>query len=76
MSKWIQSLKEFPSRTRTFLVEVRGEWNKVTKPPRQEVIQTTVVVVVTSVVFAIYLWVSDYVIRTVYQWAFETLGLG
>ena len=76
MKKYLNFVKELYPRTKTFLTEVRAEWKKVTKPPRQEVIQTTMVVVVTSFVFAIYLWVTDFAIRWLYEQTFERLGLG
>ena len=59
---WIQ-------RTKTFLGEVKSEWGKVTSPNRQEVIATTVVVVVTSFIFAGFLWMADSVIL----WAYNSL---
>ena len=49
-------------KLKTFLSEVRSELKKVTCPSREEVIATTVVVVITSVIFAFYLWVADIVI--------------
>lgn len=58
-----------------FLPEVRGEWRKVKRPGRREVTQTTVVVVVTSFIFAIYLWVADKVIQMVYEGTLKVLGL-
>ena len=58
-----------------FIPEVKSEWKKVTKPSRKEVTQTTIVVVVTSFIFAFYLWGVDWVIQNVYQWAFQALGL-
>ena len=58
-----------------FLPEVRGEWKKVTRPSRREVTQTTIVVVVTSFIFAIYLWVADKRHPLVYQGALRILGL-
>ncbi len=58
-----------------FIPEVRGEWKKVTKPARREVLQTTVVVVVTSFIFALYLYAADWVIQFVYQKTFGLLGL-
>ncbi|HEX9733235.1 MAG TPA: preprotein translocase subunit SecE [Thermoanaerobaculia bacterium] len=75
MSNLTKSIKEFFPRTRTFLTEVRGEWKKVTKPPRREVMTTTAVVLVTSFVFAVYLWISDRVIQWVYEETFKLLGL-
>jgi len=58
-----------------FIPEVRGEWKKVTKPGRREVLQTTVVVVVTSFVFALYLFAADWLIQLVYEKTFGLLGL-
>ena len=58
-----------------FLPEVRGEWKKVTRPNRREVTQTTIVVVVTSFIFAVYLWVADWVIQLIYQGVLRILGL-
>ena len=58
-----------------FLPEVRGEWKKVTRPSRREVTQTTIVVVVTSFIFAVYLWVADWVIQLIYQGVLRILGL-
>jgi preprotein translocase SecE subunit len=58
-----------------FLPEVRGEWKKVTRPNRREVTQTTIVVVVTSFIFAVYLWGADWVIQFVYQGVLRILGL-
>jgi len=52
---------------KTFFTEVRAEMKKVTFPTREEVLATTVVVIITSVIFAIFLWLSDTVIQFVYQ---------
>ena len=58
-----------------FLPEVKAEWKKCTTPNRQEVTQTTIVVVVTSFIFAIYLWLSDVAIQWTYEKLFQVLGL-
>jgi len=50
-----------------FLGEVRSEMRKVTFPSREEVIGTTGVVLITSVIFAIFLWIADVVIQRLYQ---------
>lgn len=76
MKKFFKFLRELGPKTKAFLTEVRGEWKKVTRPARNEVVTTTIVVVVTSFVFALYLWLSDFAIRGVYEWAFEQLGIG
>jgi preprotein translocase subunit SecE len=57
-----------------FLPEVVAEMRKVTFPSRQEVVGTTGVVLVTSVIFAVYLWGVDVVILKVYQWLMDMAG--
>jgi preprotein translocase subunit SecE len=54
-----------------FLPEVVAEMRKVSFPSRQEVIGTTGVVLVTSLIFAVYLWGVDVVILRVYEWLFK-----
>ncbi len=54
-------------RLGAFLGEVRTEIKKVTFPSREEVVGTTVVVLITSVIFAIFLWVADVVILRLYN---------
>ena len=50
-----------------FLREVGGEMAKVSFPSRDEVVGTTIVVLVTSFVFAIYLWLADLVIVQLFK---------
>ena len=59
---------------KTFLSEVRSELKKVTFPSREEVLATTVVVVVTSAIFAFYLWFADIVIIQIYEGMIRMLG--
>ena len=54
-----------------FLPEVVAEMRKVTFPSRPEVIGTTGVVLVTSTIFAVYLWGVDLVILRLYDWLFQ-----
>ena len=44
---------------RSFLTEVRNEMRRVTWPSRREVYATTVVVILTSIFFGVYLWGLD-----------------
>ena len=55
------------SKTRDFVAEVKSEMKKCSFPTREEVIGTTVVVIITSVVFAIFLWVADLLIMKGYE---------
>jgi len=62
----LENLKESPEqvvgwygRGRRFLVDARSELTRVTWPTRREVWATTIVVILTSLVFGLYLWVID-----------------
>ncbi len=60
--------------TRTFLTEVRNELKRVTWPSRKEVYATTVVVILTSIFFGVYLWLVDLGFGKIVQWIFSRLG--
>ena len=62
------------NKVTTFFTETRSELKKVTFPPRKEVIATTIVVLIASVVFAFFLWVSDMVIVRVYEMVLRAFG--
>jgi preprotein translocase subunit SecE len=62
------------SRGRVFLKETRSELAKVTFPSREDVIATTVVVIIASVVFSVFLTFSDVVINKVYAFVFKVFG--
>lgn len=59
----LDRLKQF----RTFITEVRSEIKKVTFPTRDEVIATTIVVLVASFVFAFFLFGADLLIVRGYE---------
>jgi preprotein translocase subunit SecE len=61
-------------RGREFLSEVRNEMKRVTWPSRKEVYATTVVVILTSIFFGLYLWGVDLALNSVVGWLFRTLG--
>ncbi len=61
-------LKTFPARTKSFLSDVRNEMRKVTFPSRKEVQATTMVVIVTVIIFGVYFFVIDYVIGNGVTW--------
>ena len=61
-------------RGRRFLSEVRSELGRVTWPTRREVWATTVVVILTSMLFGIYLYLVDISLSSFMNWAFKTLG--
>ena len=62
---------EWWKKTKTFLQEVRVEIGKCYFPGRKEVVDTTVVVLITSFIFAFFLWASDLVIVKITQGIFN-----
>jgi preprotein translocase subunit SecE len=61
-------------RARVFLSEVRNELKRVTWPSQKEVYATTVVVILVSVFFGLYLFALDVGIDAVVQWIFRRFG--
>ena len=57
-----------------FFTETKSEMGKVSFPSRAEVISTTVVVLISSLVFAFFLAVSDLVILRLYEGLHSILG--
>jgi preprotein translocase subunit SecE len=56
-------MKEFPARIKGFFSDVRNEMRKVTFPNIKEVRATTIVVIITVFVFALYFWLIDLVLN-------------
>jgi len=67
MTDWFTKAKDF-------LSEVRSEMRKVSYPSKDEVVGTTIVVVVTSFVFAVFLFAADQLIVWGYQGLVKVLG--
>jgi preprotein translocase subunit SecE len=61
-------------RARLFLSEVRNELKRVTWPSNKEVYATTVVVILVSFFFGIYLFVLDFGLNNIVSWIFRRFG--
>jgi preprotein translocase subunit SecE len=59
---------------RAFLADVRHEMRRVTWPSRREVYATTVVVILTSIFFGVYLWGLDLALNWVVTRIFQYFG--
>jgi len=77
----LDNLKESPEhvsgwfgRARRFLVEVRAELGRVTWPTRREVWATTLVVILVSLVFGLYLYGVDIFLSWVVRVIFNRVG--
>ena len=57
--EWLQKPMEYIDRAKQFLHETRVEMRGVTWPSRSEMVSTTVVVILTTAFFAVFLWLVD-----------------
>ena len=69
-----ESVTGWVGRSRRFLSEVRNEMGRVTWPSRKEVYATTIVVILTSILFGVYLGALDLLFDRMIQWVFRTFG--
>ena len=61
-------------RARLFLSEVRNELKRVTWPSQREVYATTIVVILVSMFFGVYLWLLDIGMDRIVRWIFGRFG--
>jgi len=66
--------KQWVSSTREFFRDTAGEMKKVTWPTKNEVVGTTVVVIVSTIVFALFLWGCDVVFYKAIDFLFTRFG--
>ncbi len=69
-----ESVTGWWGRSRRFLSEVKNETARVTWPSRKEVYATTIVVILTSVFFGVYLWGVDLLLTIIMGWIYRSLG--
>ena len=60
---FLDRLKSWPDKVKTFYNDVRTEMRKVTAPTWKEVRGTTTVVIITVFIFALYFGIIDFVIQ-------------
>lgn len=65
--QWVSSLREF-------FRDTASEMKKVTWPSRNEVVGTTAVVIVATIVFALFLWGCDLVFYKAIDFLFTRFG--
>ena len=63
-------------RVRVFLSEVRNELKRVTWPSQKEVYATTVVVILVSIFFGLYLFALDFGVDSLVIWIMRKFGVG
>jgi preprotein translocase subunit SecE len=70
----IRRPQEWVVATRDFFRDVSAEMKKVSWPTRPEVVGTTVVVIVATFVFALYLWACDLAFYQAIDFLFTKFG--
>jgi preprotein translocase subunit SecE len=68
--------REWWLTTRDFFRDTNSEMKKVTWPARPEVVGTTVVVIISTIIFAVYLWGCDQVFFYLITNMFKRFGAG
>jgi preprotein translocase subunit SecE len=66
--------KQWVSATKEFWQDTSSEMKKVTWPARQEIVNTTLVVLVTTIVFAVFLWICDQGFGAAIVWLLRRFG--
>ena len=61
------------NRSKDFLRETNIEMKKVSFPSWDEVQATTIIVIITSFIFAVYLFAVDFAIQRSYEWIINKL---
>jgi preprotein translocase subunit SecE len=72
----VEKPKQWIVSTREFSRDTVAEMKKVTWPARNEVVGTTVVVLIATVVFALYLWGCDVIFYKMIDLIFTKFGTG
>jgi preprotein translocase subunit SecE len=68
--------KQWWLSTREFFRDTNSEMKKVTWPTRNEIVGTTTVVIVATIVFALFLWGCDIVFYKAIDFLFTRFGAG
>jgi len=69
-----EKIKVWTESAKGFYNETRSEMKKVSWPGRQEVIGTTVVVIVATFFFGLYLGLVDYLLTLTLNWVLTYFG--
>ena len=70
----VEKPKQWWVVTRDFWRDVNTEMKKVTWPARHEVVGTTVIVIIATIIFAVYLWGCDVLFFQAIDFLFRKFG--
>ena len=74
-SSIVMKPKQWVTTVRDGWKDVLSEMKKVTWPNRNEVVGTTVVVVIATIIFSVYLWGCDVVFFKIIDFLFNKFGV-
>ena len=72
--EWLENLLGYPKRARKYIHEVRAELKLVVWPSTIDVRSTTLVVIMTTAIFAFFLWMVDKGAARAVAFIIKTLG--
>lgn len=72
----VERPKQWWLQTREFFHDTNAEMRKVTWPTRNEIVGTTLVVIIATLVFAVYLWGCDVLFFKAIDFLFSRFGAG
>ena len=70
-----ETIKDWTQNAKQFYADVRGEMKKVSWPSRQEILGTTVVVIVAVFFFGTYLFAVDQLLGAGLNWLLRYFGV-
>jgi preprotein translocase subunit SecE len=70
-----ETVKEWTGTAKQFYADTRSEMRKVSWPNRQEVIGTTVVVMISVAVFGVFFFVVDTILGQALNWVLTHFGV-
>ena len=70
-----ETIKDWTETAKQFYADTRSEMKKVSWPGRQEVIGTTIVVMVAVAIFGVYFFVVDTILGHALNWVLQHYGV-
>ncbi|HEY2383294.1 MAG TPA: preprotein translocase subunit SecE [Terriglobia bacterium] len=70
-----ETIKSWTETAKQFYAETRSEMKKVSWPNRQEVISTTIVVMVAVAIFGVFFFVVDTILGQALNWVLRHYGV-
>ena len=70
-----ETIKDWTETAKQFYADTRSEMKKVSWPNRQEVIGTTIVVMVAVAIFGVYFFVVDTILGHALNWLLQHYGV-